>query len=114
MASTRFTPSPTVCSRDVTSSFFSTDVSTDPNCTCPSDKMKVEKKLRTETLFRCARSSNSSNASSNIRSCSRTPYNTSSPVNWVGLTRDSNCTCPNRTNKLTTNVENNTYYTCSY
>jgi hypothetical protein len=146
MASTKFTPSPSLCSKDPRNNFSSEDVSTNKDCVCPEKQgrftvFKAEQVLSDgKKYFRCQKGSapvsvgtsssgssgssgsgnrrnsgsNSSGSSESVETCSLTPYNTSNPSNWSSSTTNSSCSCPSPLKKDITNIDNKTYYTCSY
>lgn len=117
MASTRFTPSksePILCSKNPRGSFFSTDVSTNPSCICPSGQSQISKKMGKEKLFKCEVTKNSNVTLGSSKICSKTPLNSTNASNWKGLSTDSKCNCPYPLVQRKNNINNNTYYTCSY
>ena len=42
-----------LCSKDPTESWYTSDVTTDSNCICPSDQIQISKPLGDQTLFKC-------------------------------------------------------------
>ena len=56
---------------------------------------------------------NNPNPSFNTAICDETPH-TSNPDNWVGLSTDSTCNCPNPLTQKNTKINDKTYFTCSW
>ncbi len=56
---------------------------------------------------------NNPNPSFNTEICNETPYS-NKPSNWVGLSTDSTCNCPHPLTQVKTDINNNTYFTCSW
>jgi hypothetical protein len=118
MNSTKFiAPSITIfCSQDPTDNFSSNDISTNSLCVCPPNQTQVFKQIGEQKFFKCELNSKISNnnkgSDDNGVTCSKTP-DTINPKDWNGLSTDEKCICPDVSIQTKTNINDNTYYTCS-